>query len=278
MKNKIIPIVTQNVDRVIRRRDYEDLGDQLLVTSVFRTIQGEGPYAGYPAVFLRLAGCNFGDKEDHCSWCDTSFQFDKGQKYTGHELMYELTSQRGYASTDILVITGGEPTLQPALVPFLAAIGPQFKRVQIETNGTQAAFFKELERIEDEVGGEVSEDFRYVRPSIVVSPKASAKAGRIPEPADVVKRYASCFKFVISSDPNDPQHRIPEWAFHLGIPVYVSPMAVYKRPYAGEVSSVWDPKLINQEATAANYAYAAKYAMDNHLLLSLQTHLFTAIP
>lgn len=43
--NKVIPIyTTQNVDRIIRRKDYDEFGaSKLLVTSFFRTIQGEGP-------------------------------------------------------------------------------------------------------------------------------------------------------------------------------------------------------------------------------------------
>ena len=60
-------------------------------------------------------------------------------------------------------------------------------------------------------------------------------------------------------------------------PVGEVPMAVYKKPYAGEVSSIWDTELIDHEATAANYAYAAQYALTNNLRLSIQMHLMTAI-
>ena len=38
----------------------------LEVHSIFKTIQGEGPFCGTPAVFIRLAGCNL-----QCPWCDT---------------------------------------------------------------------------------------------------------------------------------------------------------------------------------------------------------------
>lgn len=276
--SKVIPIVTQNVDRIVRRKDYEQFEDKLLVTSFFRTIQGEGPYAGHPAVFLRLAGCNFGDKSDHCAWCDTSFQFDNGKTFDFMALAYELTHLEGYRETDILVITGGEPTLQPRLLSFINGMSDLFKRVQIETNGTQAAFFQDLETYEEAIDAPAT----LKRPSIVISPKASTKAGRTPELSQIALRYASCLKFVITSDPEDPQHEIPEWAFEAakqyGTPIYVSPMAVYKRPYSGEVSSIWDGSLINQGATAANYAYAAQYAMKQGLLLSLQTHLMTVIP
>lgn len=38
--------------------------DSLFVTSMFFTLQGEGPYAGMPALFIRLAKCNL-----DCSFC-----------------------------------------------------------------------------------------------------------------------------------------------------------------------------------------------------------------
>ena len=280
---KTIPIVTQNVDRIIRPRDYAPLkDDELLVTSYFRTIQGEGPFAGRNAVFLRLAGCNYGDKSDHCTFCDTSFQFDSGRVISCIDLLVELTHLPGYSPRDILVVTGGEPTLQRNLLNFISMLidepeGEVFAAVQVETNGSQAGFFAELASWEEH--DDLPE--RYVRPSLVVSPKASLKANRYAEPAEVVKRLASCFKFVLSADESDPHHTVPEWALEMARSrrqiVYVSPMAVYNKPYAGEVSSAWDHDLINAQATATNYRYAAEYCMEHNLRLSIQQHLFLAV-
>jgi len=47
----------------------ESDGLYLEVQDIFSTIQGEGPFAGKPAVFLRLAGCNL-----RCFFCDTDFE------------------------------------------------------------------------------------------------------------------------------------------------------------------------------------------------------------
>ncbi|MGE8454473.1 MAG: hypothetical protein ACN6OP_28455, partial [Pseudomonadales bacterium] len=87
--------------------------------------------------------------------------------------------------------------------------------------------------------------------------------------------------FVVDADPESPHHKVPEWVSDpdmYNIPIYVSPMARYLRPYSGEVSSVWDRTLIDHETTSKNYEYAAQYAIANNFRLSLQTHLFTAIP
>ena len=37
-------------------------------TETFPTVQGEGPFAGYPAFFIRLSHCNL-----RCYFCDTDF-------------------------------------------------------------------------------------------------------------------------------------------------------------------------------------------------------------
>ena len=139
-------IKTVNIDRIVRRRDFEGHAG-LKVTSMFRTIQGEGPFAGHPSVFLRLAGCNFGDKspDSACKWCDTFFAFDKGVDWDLSELLKALTTLEGYAPTDVLVVTGGEPTLQHNLLAFMKMARPSFEAIQIETNGTQAACFADPE-------------------------------------------------------------------------------------------------------------------------------------
>ena len=81
----MIPI---NVDRNVSVRDYDDYdaAGLLRMTSLFYTFQGEGPFAGFPAVFVRLAGCNIGAKQD-CKWCDTAFDFDKAAPITGESLI-----------------------------------------------------------------------------------------------------------------------------------------------------------------------------------------------
>src|ERR1700681_1627536 len=136
----MIPII-QHIDKAVTPAKYKPFKDNLLITSTFRTIQSEGPFAGRPAVFVRTAGCNFGDKSDRCAWCDTSFEFDKGMLYSPEKLLEVVMALPGYSPKDILVLTGGEPTLQHNLIKFMEMAEPYFRLIQIETNGTQPSFF-----------------------------------------------------------------------------------------------------------------------------------------
>jgi len=97
------------------------------VNEIFYSIQGEGAFAGSPAVFVRFSGCNLA-----CPWCDTDHSH--AVEMTHDELedaVRELLKGHGGA---IIVLTGGEPALQ------LSEDAPLFRgsgsRVCIETNGT----------------------------------------------------------------------------------------------------------------------------------------------
>lgn len=81
--------------------------DGFLVHSIWPTLQGEGPYAGMPAIFVRLGGCNL-----RCHFCDT--EFDEGvTPYTKEELIADVARMANLHKFNLVVITGGEPMLQP---------------------------------------------------------------------------------------------------------------------------------------------------------------------
>lgn len=115
------------------------------VKEMFLTVQGEGTKAGTPAVFVRLAGCNFwSGKEEHrftrslCAFCDTDFvgtDGENGGKYKAEELAAKARELG--AKTGLVVLTGGEPLLQVdrALTTALRAKGFE---TSVETNGSVA--------------------------------------------------------------------------------------------------------------------------------------------
>lgn len=101
----------------------------LQVHSIFKTIQGEGPFCGTPCVFVRLSGCNL-----QCPACDTDYT-SKRQLMTPAEICMAVTDLQGKLFPMLVVITGGEPFRQHIgeLVDKLVARGHY---VQIESNGT----------------------------------------------------------------------------------------------------------------------------------------------
>jgi 7-carboxy-7-deazaguanine synthase len=104
----------------------------MVVTEIFKSIQGEGTRAGLPCIFVRLTGCNL-----RCTWCDTAYAFYGGTKYSLEEVLERVAALAGGGEgrTSLVEITGGEPLLQaetPALAENLLAAGYS---VMIETSG-----------------------------------------------------------------------------------------------------------------------------------------------
>lgn len=102
-----------------------------LVKEIFGpTLQGEGAHSGRACVFLRFAVCNLA-----CTWCDTDFRPEGAAKLTADEIVERLLALDVSASR-LVIVTGGEPTLQwdEPLAEALAAAGFQ---VHMESNGTK---------------------------------------------------------------------------------------------------------------------------------------------
>ena len=105
---------------------------------IFHSIQGEGVYAGRPAVFLRLALCNLA-----CVWCDTRYtwdweHYDQGKEITALSLDEAEEAIRRYCCRN-LVVTGGEPLVQQrSLAPLLQRLKDCGFWIEVETNGTIA--------------------------------------------------------------------------------------------------------------------------------------------
>ena len=105
------------------------------VNEIFKSIQGEGPNFGKPAIFLRTAQCNL-----KCTWCDTKYTWD-WENYDFTKEVKEMPIdeiKKKILDLEIkhLVITGGEPLLQQDdLADLLSFLKPDFY-VEIETNCT----------------------------------------------------------------------------------------------------------------------------------------------
>lgn len=170
-------------------------GEILDVKSIFKTIQGEGPFVGVPAVFIRLGGCNLA-----CTFCDTDFE-----NYNTLSVDEIVSTVLSLASNTIklIVITGGEPLRQPISLLCEKLLQCDLK-IQIETNGS---LYRELP----------SQVF------VVCSPKAFTKSGYQPLQAGMIKTIHA-MKFLISKNLKH-YDSIPELGqTQYKIPVFLQPM------------------------------------------------------
>lgn len=171
--------------------------------SPFSTIQGEGPYAGHPATFIRLHGCNL-----RCWFCDTEFSAPNDPQYRVDRLVQLVRGMKN----ELVVITGGEP-LRQNIVPLCRELWERGLKVQIETAGT--LWLPALEKYAE----------------VVVSPKTATLN---PD----AFQFAVAFKYVINdagaregflpcmaTQPNTSPKTLA--APRPGAPVYLSPMDVY---------------------------------------------------
>lgn len=100
------------------------------VNDIFYSLQGEGRNTGRAAVFIRFAGCNL-----RCPFCDT--EFDTYTEMTDEDIVKQVSSLIPHRPS-LIVLTGGEPTLQvdEAFVDLLHQHGFE---VAMESNGTHPA-------------------------------------------------------------------------------------------------------------------------------------------
>ena len=97
-----------------------------MVSEIFYSIQGESSWAGNPCVFIRLARCNL-----RCNYCDTTYAFTGGDKWTHGEVIDRIKSFR----CNLIEITGGEPLLQKGVYPLMKVLCDNGFKVLLETGG-----------------------------------------------------------------------------------------------------------------------------------------------
>lgn len=175
------------------RKQVKDDGSILALQEIFYTIQGEGPFAGTPAVFVRLAGCNLA-----CTFCDTDFESNidnkVGVNYIVQSVLSLFAVPMQYMHYDkskrLVVLTGGEPMRQN-IVPLLRElIRVHGFQVQIETAGTVWPEGLVMEEFDGDL-------------SIVCSPKT----GKLHQN---IMSFCEDYKYIISAeDPGSESDGLP---------------------------------------------------------------------
>jgi 7-carboxy-7-deazaguanine synthase len=104
----------------------------MVITEIFKSIQGEGTRAGLPCIFVRLTGCNL-----RCVWCDTEYAFHGGKKLALEEVMSQVRALAGEGERRVALveITGGEPLLQRETPDLALRLLGDGYTAMIETSG-----------------------------------------------------------------------------------------------------------------------------------------------
>jgi len=189
------------------------------ISEIFYSIQGEGKYAGFPSVFVRVGGCNlkcpgFGERG-----CDSYYAADKTYKNEWRLMSVEEIKKEISKYLDKnphLVITGGEPTLYyKKLYPLVEWFDGL---ITVETNATVDVDFEKYPKYRDVV----------FSMSVKLSNSGEPYERRVKK--EIIASYAkntkkSFFKFVIDKDLNDEIKEITE---NINLPVYCMPLGAGK--------------------------------------------------
>jgi len=96
------------------------------VYEIYTSIQGESRHAGRPCTLVRFAACDL-----RCRYCDTEYAFTGGSERTVEEIVADVR-ERGIP---LVLLTGGEPMLQPDLGELARRLLASGFEVMVETSG-----------------------------------------------------------------------------------------------------------------------------------------------
>ena len=99
---------------------------QLLIHEIYQSVQGESTFAGLPCVFVRTSVCDL-----RCSWCDTPHAFTQGERRPRAEVLARALA----FACPLVELTGGEPLLQPDVLPLMTELCDAGRTVLLETSG-----------------------------------------------------------------------------------------------------------------------------------------------
>ena len=103
--------------------------NQLRITEIFHSLQGESVTVGLPTVFVRLTGCPL-----RCQYCDTAYAFNGGNMMSIDCILERIAS----FACQYVCVTGGEPLAQPGCIELLKKLCDAGHSVSLETSGARS--------------------------------------------------------------------------------------------------------------------------------------------
>lgn len=232
-------------------------GDKLQVHETFYTIQGEGPYSGYPAVFLRLTGCNL-----RCWFCDTKWDDDNDPSLSIADIVAQIAERRGAnRHCRLVVITGGEP-LRQNLSPLLHLLSDLGYLVQIETAGTYWQDCLTLKNV-----------------TVVVSPKSQRVHPKFYEENQFTYQgeVKFCWKYVLKAGELSLEDGLPEKPFQRLKTGAIGGGRVARPPQYTRVY-IQPCDEYDQEKNMENYKAVAAVSLQFGYIAGVQVHKHLLLP
>jgi len=165
----------------------------MIINEIFYSLQGEGFLAGVPSVFVRLAGCPL-----RCKWCDTKYAWDEkaGKNYSIDKIIQTVQQW----PCKFIVITGGEPMINPDLPQLVHQLKAVEKHITIETAGI--AYIPDL-----------ACDLMSISPKLSNSTPTDPELAAIHEDSrldiavlrELIDNYKYQLKFVVDSQTDLPE-------------------------------------------------------------------------
>ncbi|MHC4325211.1 MAG: 7-carboxy-7-deazaguanine synthase QueE [Planctomycetota bacterium] len=163
------------------------------INEIFYSLQGEGFLAGVPSVFVRIAGCPL-----RCWWCDTKYAWSKeaGRQYSINEIVQAVQKW----PCRFVVLTGGEPMVDPDLPQLVRELKTAGKHITIETAGI--AYIPDMPC-----------DLMSISPKLSNSVPDDAKLAAIHKDSkldlavleELINNYNYQLKFVVDSEVDLPE-------------------------------------------------------------------------
>lgn len=114
----------------------EDYNKTLPIIEIYTAVQSEGSRAGYPTIVIRTTGCTHRCFFGEGGWCDTWYSSIHPEKGT-YCFQDIITMYDANPHIKEMMLTGGSPTMHPALVNELTIFANERDiTVTIETEGS----------------------------------------------------------------------------------------------------------------------------------------------
>lgn len=229
----------------------KEFNETLSVKEVFYTLQGEGPFSGMPALFIRLAGCNL-----ICQRCDTDYsvQYVWSVENVIKHVQHVLSKESNPYKDQLCVVTGGEPFRQNRMPDLVIELLKVFKMVQLETSGSCW-----------QPGFAYVKSTYFLRVMTVCSPKT-------PRLHPKIIPFIDAYKYVVRNGYID-EDGLPGEEAQLGLPKAVA------KPHDLSIPvyiSPWDE--YDEKKNLANTQAAVQVCLQYGYRLSLQVHKIVDLP